>query len=131
MEEFHSFTDLLNGDDLTEHVQEFGTEPNDVQQTPIVKSTPSSKASQKTKGKNFSVEEDRLLASAWLNVSTDPKQGTNQTKATFWTRVYTYYQNHKQTLADHSLNSLLHRWGAIQEAVSKFCGYITQIDGRN
>jgi adenylate kinase family enzyme len=117
MEEFHSFTDLLNGDDLTEHIQEFGTEPNDgqqpndVQQTPIVKSTPSSKASQKTKGKNFSVEEDRLLASSWLNVSTDPKQRTNQTKATFWTRVYTYYQNHRETLVERSENSLLHPWG--------------------
>jgi hypothetical protein len=75
--------ELLNGGDSGEHVQEFGTEPNNFQQTPIVNSTPVSKASQKTKSKNFGVEEDRLLTSAWLNVSTDPKQGTNQTKATF------------------------------------------------
>jgi hypothetical protein len=108
---------LLNGDDSGECIQDFGTEPNDVQQTPIVKNTPSSKASQKTKGTNLSVQEDRLFASAWLNVSTYPKQGTNQTKATtFWTRVYTYYQNHKQTLAERSENSLLHRGGVIQEA---------------
>jgi hypothetical protein len=93
MDEYRTFTELLNGGDSGEHVQEFGTEPNNFQQTPIVNSTHVSKASQKTKGKNFSVEEDMLVASAWLNVSTDPKQGTNQTKATFWTRVYTYYQN--------------------------------------
>jgi hypothetical protein len=101
-----------------------------------VKSTLVSEASQKTKGKNFSVEEGRLLASAWLNVSTDTKQGTNQIKATFWTSVHIL----SKSLADFSKTQQeftvkLMGWeggGVFKiEAVSKFCGYISQIDGRN
>jgi hypothetical protein len=68
---------------------------------------------------------------AWLNVSTDPVQGTNQTKATFWTRVYKFYDMNRGEFAERNQNSLLHRWGCIQEAMSKFCACLTQIEGRN
>jgi hypothetical protein len=51
MDEYRTFTELLNGGDSGEHVQEFGTEPNNFQQTPIVNSTPVSTASQKRKVK--------------------------------------------------------------------------------
>jgi hypothetical protein len=32
---------------------------------------------------------------------------------------------------EHNQNSLLHRWGCIQDAVSKFCGCLSQIEVRN
>ncbi|KAK3147245.1 hypothetical protein QOZ80_3BG0279970 [Eleusine coracana subsp. coracana] len=107
MEGFVPFTDLLNDGDYAH----YGTEPSEAYQTPIMESTPSSKPNQKPKGKNFNVDEDRLLVSAWLNISTDSKQGTNQTKGTFWTRVHTYYQNHRESLPERSQSSLLHRGG--------------------
>lgn len=108
----------------------------EIQQTlPINDSNPSSKANQKHKGKNFTEDEDRLLISAWLNVSMDSTQGTNQTRDTFWKRIYLYYEANKgdlgRNISERTQTSLLHRWGTIQEAVSKFCGCITSIDNRN
>jgi hypothetical protein len=72
-----------------------------------------------------------LLVSAWLNISTDLVQGTNQTKGSFWTRVYDYYHSNKEFTSDRSQSSLLHRWKGILENVNKFCGYVTRIDGTN
>ena len=135
MEEFRSITDMLNDGEYVEDTDAFGigTETCNAMESPIANNTPSSKskATQNQKGKNINVDEDKLLVSAWLNVSTDGTQGTNQTKAAFWTRVYRYYHNHRDDLAERSHSSLLHRWGCIQEAVSKFCGYISQIEAAN
>ncbi|XP_057734031.1 glutathione S-transferase T3-like [Arachis stenosperma] len=36
-------------------------------------------------------EEDEILISAWLNISTDPIVGTNQKGETFWSRIHIYY----------------------------------------
>ena len=36
------------------------------------------------RGGNFSVDEDLLLISAWLNISTDAVHGTNQRAGKFW-----------------------------------------------
>ncbi|KAG5538804.1 hypothetical protein RHGRI_019377 [Rhododendron griersonianum] len=35
-------------------------------------------------GGNFTMEEDKLLVSAWLNTSMDPIQGKDQKKIAFW-----------------------------------------------
>jgi hypothetical protein len=61
------------------------------QSPPIEISSQTSKQNQKQKGKNFNDDKDRLLIGARLNISMDPTQGTNQTKATFCQRVHTYY----------------------------------------
>ena len=96
-----------------------------------MESTPSSQPSRKQKGKNFTEDEDRLLCSAWLNVGTDPITGTNQTRDSFWTRVCNYFHTNKGQSPEHSQGSLSHRWTVIQEAVSKFCGCMCQIEDRN
>lgn len=119
MEGFIPLTDLLTEENNGVPLEYLGT--------PITESQPN----QKHKGKNFNEDEDRLLVAAWLNISTDGIHGTNQTKAAFWTRVYLFYQNNRESLAERSQNSLLHRWMSIQEAVSKFCGYLVQIDAKN
>jgi hypothetical protein len=69
--------------------------------------------------------------SAWLNISTDPVQGTNQTKGSFWIRVYEYYHLNKEFTSNRTQSSLLHRWKGILVSVNKFCGCLTQIEGRN
>ncbi|EHS63383.1 uncharacterized protein PGTG_22798 [Puccinia graminis f. sp. tritici CRL 75-36-700-3] len=45
-----------------------------------------------TKPKNplWTIEEDKLLCVAWLNVTRDPIVGTGQKAATFWERVAAY-----------------------------------------
>ena len=104
--------------------------PPEEQQLPVINSTPSARPNQK-RSKNFNEQEDQLLVSAWLNISTDPIQGTNQTKGSFWTRVYDYYHSNKEFTSDRSQSSLLHRWKGILENVNKFCGCVTRIEGRN
>ncbi|WOH04335.1 hypothetical protein DCAR_0623744 [Daucus carota subsp. sativus] len=83
------------------------------------------------RSKNFTMEEDMLLISAWLNVSLDPVQGTNQTQLTYWNRIGNYFDEHKNFSSDRTPTSLCNRWCAIQTLVSKFIGYYNQINGRN
>jgi hypothetical protein len=71
-----------------------------------------------------------LVVSAWLNISLDPVNGTNQTRGTFWKRVYNYYHNHKTFPSDRSQSFISHRWGFILESVNKFCACISDIEGR-
>ena len=114
-------------DDLS--FDDFSSPPVE-QESPVINSTPSARPNQK-RSKNFSEQEDQLLVSAWLNISTDPIQGTNQTKGSFWTRVYDYYHSNKEFTSDRSQSSLLHRWKGILVNVNKFCGCVTRIEGRN
>ncbi|XP_038723999.1 glutathione S-transferase T3-like [Tripterygium wilfordii] len=88
-----------------------------------------SKKKTTNRGVNFSIEEDKNLVSAWLNTSIDAVQGTDQKAKTFWSRITTTYNatkgsNHK-VCTDRSLSS---RWAAIQLAVNKFCGFLTQVE---
>ena len=122
------WTNMVEGnDDLS--FDDFSSPPEE-QESPVINSTPSARPNQK-RSKNFSEQEDQLLVSAWLNISTDPIQGTNQTKGSFWTRVYDYYHSNKEFTSDRSQSSLLHRWKGILVNVNKFCGCVTRIEGRN
>ncbi|CAN6347292.1 unnamed protein product, partial [Urochloa humidicola] len=49
----------------------------------------------KKRSKNFSEKEDVLLVSAWLEISVDPVQSIDQTRATYWQRIHDYYHEHK------------------------------------
>ncbi|KAJ1266491.1 hypothetical protein BS78_08G155000 [Paspalum vaginatum] len=97
--------------------------------TPVVASTPSSRPNQK-RSKNFSEKEDSLIVSAWLNISMDPVYGTNQTRGTFWKRVYDFYHKHEDFPSERSQSSISHRWAHIQENVNKFCGCQSRIEDR-
>jgi hypothetical protein len=94
------YTTLLNDGDYPAALED--------KHSPIMDNAPSSKLKQKHQGKNFNEDEDRLLVAAWLNVSTDATQGTNQTKDAFWRRVYTFYENSRESIAEHSQTSLVH-----------------------
>ncbi|KAL6909822.1 hypothetical protein ACP4OV_001481 [Aristida adscensionis] len=75
--------------------------------------------------KNFRDEEDRLLVSAWLNVSMDPILGTEQSQTSYWPRVYDYFHANKSFDSDRSQSSLMN-WSAIQHDVNIFCGCVTR-----
>jgi hypothetical protein len=48
-------------------------------------------AKDNTRTRNFSVEEDKLLVSTWLNVSQNPIQGVDQARSTYWRRIHNYF----------------------------------------
>ncbi|KAL3642385.1 hypothetical protein CASFOL_013200 [Castilleja foliolosa] len=80
---------------------------------------------------NFTVEEDLLLVSAWLNVSLDAVTSNNQTHKTYWERIHDYFHEHKIFQSERNSNSLMKRWSNINLAVGKFCGCFAQIEGLN
>ncbi|KAL4643838.1 hypothetical protein ACB092_02G121000 [Castanea dentata] len=83
-----------------------------------------------TKGKqgaNFSVEEDQLLVSAWLNTSVDPVNSNEQTQATFCQKVWEYFTQYNKSGTTRTIISLLSRWGMISERTNKFAGCMAKI----
>jgi hypothetical protein len=88
----------------------------------------SAKKSQRSK--NLSSEKDCLLVSAWLNTSKDPITGIVQQTKQFWARVHAYFVKNGGNLNNHSQISISSRWQEINREVSKFVGFITQIENR-
>ncbi|CAN6243423.1 unnamed protein product [Urochloa humidicola] len=83
------------------------------------------------RSKNFSEKEDELLVSAWLNISLDAIQGVDQSRMTYWNRIYEYFHSNKDFSSDRTQGSLTQRWSDVQEAVNKFVGCLVRIEGRN
>ncbi|KAI8548194.1 hypothetical protein RHMOL_Rhmol07G0253900 [Rhododendron molle] len=82
----------------------------------------------KKRGGNFSIEEDNMLVSAWLNISLDAVQGNGQKPKTFWIRVWEFFHENKTFTSGRNDNSLMNRWSTIQLSTNKFCGYLAQIE---
>ncbi|KAL9686525.1 hypothetical protein QQ045_023985 [Rhodiola kirilowii] len=85
----------------------------------------------KGRSKNFSIAEDMLLISAWENISFDPIRGNNQTQTNYWSRIASYFDEHKSFTSERTPVALSSRWSTIQTSVSKFQGFFNQIEGRN
>ncbi|CAL5414910.1 unnamed protein product [Camellia sinensis] len=92
--------------------------------SPQIEST--TKKSQR--GGNFSIEEDNLLVSAWLNTSLDAIHGNEQKHKTYWNRVWEYFHKYKTFTSERNQNSLMNRWSTIQLGTNKFCGFFAQIE---
>jgi hypothetical protein len=92
-------------------------------------STPPMKGGKK-RTRNFTPQEDNMLVTAWLEVSLDPVQGTDQTRSTYWKRIHDYYHEHKTFESERNISSLSHRWGIIHKSVNRFCGWLTQVQNR-
>jgi hypothetical protein len=88
----------------------------------------SAKKSQRSK--NFSLEEDCLLVSTWLNTSKDPITRVEQQTKQFWARVHAYFIENGRNLNNRSQISISSRWQEINREVGKFVGFVTQIENR-
>ena len=123
------FTNLLN--EIT-NVGEFNTQS--VEQisdsspiSPQIEST-----TKKFRGGNFSIEEDLVLISGWLNISVDVVHGNEQKSKRYWQRVSEYFNKYKpESDSNRNQVSLLNRWSIIQLAINKFCGCFDQIERWN
>jgi hypothetical protein len=83
------------------------------------------------RSKNFSVEEDLMLVSAYLNVSKDPITGRYKKEGTFWEIVWKYFNKNRKFESDRNWSSLKHRWLAIQKEVNIFQGYYDAIERKD
>ena len=85
------FTDIMNGD-IEIDSQLLGTSQNTTMS--VSDSPPQVENASSTKGKrgsNFSVKEDQLLVSAWINTSVDAIHSNEQIQNTFRQKVWEYF----------------------------------------
>ena len=105
---------------------------NTIQSNPTVlapvqnEDVPRLKKSQRTK--NFSVEEDKLTVSAWLNTSKDAITGNEQQGDAFWQRILQYLELHGGNQEERSQSSIKSRLTDINAKCSKFIGFHSQIE---
>ncbi|KAL9659290.1 hypothetical protein QQ045_024095 [Rhodiola kirilowii] len=64
--------------------------------------------------------EDKLLISAWLNVSIDPLVGTDQKGEVFWDRVHQYCEEDNPGVIKRGAHAMRKRWQRINEGAQKF-----------
>ena len=83
------------------------------------------------RSKNFSIDEDIFLVSAWLNVSMDGINGVDQSHGTYWKRIHEYFHVNKKFSSNRSQGSLMNRWSGIQHDVNAFAGCLSKIEARN
>lgn len=107
-----SFTQLLNHGVYNDN-EEMSSQP-----PPLSQTQDSTSKMKKGRSKNFTIEEDMLLISAWKNVSLDPIQGNNQTQQTYLSRIASYFNEHKTFTSERTSSSLCNRWSSIQLCVS-------------
>ena len=119
-----SLTDLLMNDtDLyDETIQSNPTILASVQNEVV----PRLRKSQRTK--NFSVEEDKLIVSVWLNTSKYAIIGNEQQGGAFWQRILQYLELHGGNHEERSQFSIKSRWTDINAKCSKFVGFYNQIE---
>lgn len=128
MDSERSFTDIItrgcNHAALSENVRAPNEKPACVEAPASVKVNPK-------RSKNFSKEEDKLLVSAWLNVSLDPVHGVDQSRSTYWKRIYEFFHINKTFDSDRTQSSLMSRWSGIQHDCNSYAGCVSKIETRN
>ena len=87
---------------------------------------PRLRKSQRTK--NFSIEEDKLIVSAWLNMSKDAIIGNEQQGGAFWQRILQYLEFHGGNHEERSQSSIKSCWTDINAKCNKFVGFHSQIE---
>ncbi|WVZ78110.1 hypothetical protein U9M48_025873 [Paspalum notatum var. saurae] len=112
----------------------------DTSTPPIVQveeQTPTQPRTKAGKGKNvsrrgggFNKEEDAIICSAFLNVSKDPITGVNQSSGGYYKRMHEFFEAHKPQGSNRSQLAVQSRWGTIQKAVNRFCGFKALVDRR-
>ena len=119
-----SLTDLLmnNTDLYNDTIQSNRTVLAAVQN----KVVPRLRKSQRTK--NLSVEEDKLIVSAWLNMSKDAITENEQQGGALWQRILQYLELHGGNQEECSQSSIKSRWTDINAKCSKFVGFYSQIE---
>ncbi|KAI8022477.1 Protein ZINC INDUCED FACILITATOR-LIKE 1 [Camellia lanceoleosa] len=125
------FSDLMNNEFDLDH--DFTTE-SPQQESQCLSFSPeiitqTTKISQR-KG-NFTVEEDMMLISSWLNISLDPIRGNEQKSKAYWLRVWENFNKYKTFDSERTQTSLMNRWSTIQLATNKFCGCFSQVERLN
>ena len=83
------------------------------------------------RGINFSVEEDQVLVSVWLNTSVDAIHSNEQTHNTFRQKVWEYFTQYNTSDTARTAISLISRWTMISKETNRFCGCMAKVNVRH
>ncbi|KAL0647093.1 hypothetical protein Bca4012_045384 [Brassica carinata] len=80
--------------------------------------------SERRERKKWTLTEDVVLISAWLNTSKDPVVGNEQRAGAFWKRIAAYFAASPKVQGGEKRESIQckQRWQKINDLVSKFSG---------
>ncbi|XP_048622996.1 glutathione S-transferase T3-like [Brassica napus] len=127
--DFNPFQDSANFVDLLNSQQNvvFGSQGSvslSSSQPPFVASQHNDLPAERKERRTWTVTEDIVLISAWLNTSKDPVVDNEQRGYSFWIRVATYFSaSPKVAESDkRGRTQCKQRWHKLNEAVCKFCG---------
>ncbi|CAN1339531.1 Glutathione S-transferase T3, partial [Linum perenne] len=70
--------------------------------------------------KKWTIEDDKLLASSYLIISTDSVKGNRQNRKDFWERITKYFNDHDMSGNDRTQQSLKSHWFNIIPSVNEF-----------
>ncbi|EHS62845.1 uncharacterized protein PGTG_20993 [Puccinia graminis f. sp. tritici CRL 75-36-700-3] len=92
---------------------------------------PEEESDKKGRSRTYLEHEDLQLCNSWLEVSEDPKKGTDQTFNAFWEAIARHYATHIPN-APRSAKSLKNHWSdKIQKDVNKFVSCVNQVQQMN
>ena len=100
----------------------------DVSLTDLLQNEVVSRLRKSQRTKNFSVEEDKLIVSAWLNTSNDAITENEQQGGAFWQRLLQYLELHGGNHEERSQSSIKSCWTDINAKCSKFVDFHSQIE---
>ncbi|KAF7153907.1 hypothetical protein RHSIM_Rhsim01G0159900 [Rhododendron simsii] len=83
---------------------------------------------QSIRGKGFTMVEDEALCQGYLAIFQDPIISNNQTMANLWERIRVCFSSQADVDCNGIAVSLMKRWLKIQKVVSKFCGFLAQVE---
>jgi len=82
--------------------------------------------------KKWSVEEDKRLIHAWINIGIDAVVGSDQKKSSFWKRVASNFNEHRpRGMLIRSWKTLNGRWSRCSPLVSKREGILLELEHSN
>ena len=102
-----------------------GVSQNNPISSPEVEITTSTKPPRR--GTNFSVDEDNILVSGWLNTSIDAVHGNELKQERFWAKIWQYFCQCSPSGSTRTAGSLQSQWGMINRETSKFYGFIAAL----
>ncbi|XP_048619999.1 glutathione S-transferase T3-like [Brassica napus] len=127
--DFNPFEDSANFIELLNSQQNvvFGSQGRvslSSSQEPSLGSQAAELRAERKERRTWTVTEDIVLISSWLNTSKDPVVGNEQKSVAFWTRVAAYFSASPKLAASEKRegSQCKQRWHKLNEAVCKFAG---------
>ncbi|XBI75391.1 hypothetical protein VPH35_068765 [Triticum aestivum] len=82
---------------------------------------------------SYTQDEDKLICQAWMEISQDPRIGSQQKGIVFWTRVHKTFHERKmfepfQITSNRGIGSIQKRWLFIQQECNKYCAAFESVE---